>query len=491
MARIHELPPSAGSLALSLRDLGYSLETAIADIVDNSITAGATTVEVLCDLTLPEPALSILDNGTGMSDKELLLAMRHGGKGPSTPRAESDLGRFGLGLKTASFSQCRRLTVVSRKARSIAAAEWDLDYVIKKDKWTVSILDDRDTKAVPHADLLPGPGTLVLWRKLDRLFDDGSGHSREEIVNAKLALLRDHLSLVFHRFLTGEVGPKKLDIKINGHPLKPFDPFCTSNKATQKLPKEVIKIGGKKVTIQPFILPHHSRLSAREYDFYKTRSDFISNQGAYVYRNGRLMAWGDWFRLVPKGEATKLGRVQIDFPSALDEAWTIDIKKSRAHPPRIIREHLRQILPKITGAAVRVHKGRGQKLLQETDSPIWERYADRGQIRYALNQSHPIFCALIAQLDEAGAQAFGAFLEAIPASLPIDLIYSDYSNDPKSLVAKEWDEAEVLDRLRILKRELFVGVEYDAEQFLKIVCSTRLFDSQIKLVEAFARGEIG
>ena len=249
-------------------------------------------------------------------------------------------------------------------------------------------------------------------------------------------------------------------------------------------------VQGHRVEIQAFILPHHSRLSAREYDFYRTRSDFISNQGAYVYRNCRLMAWGDWFRLVPKGEATKLGRVQIDFPSALDESWTIDIKKSRARPPRIVRDHLRQILEKITGAAVRVHRGRGQRLYQETESPLWERYADHGQIRYTLNRSHPIIVQLLTRLDETGCKNLTALLEAIPAALPIDLLYTDYSSNPKSFASPRADDEEALDRLRALKLALFSDTEFDPEQFMKIVFSTRLYDDRKSLVEQFAKGEV-
>ena len=490
MARYQELPPSAASLALSLRDLGYSLETAVADIIDNSITAGANRVDVLCDLSLDQPTLSIVDNGCGMSELDLVLAMRHGGKGPQACRSANDLGRFGLGLKTASFSQCRQLTVVSRTKGETAAAEWDLDSVTAGDSWTISIHDSGEINEIPHVDLLADQGTLVVWRKLDRLFEDEQGHSRAEIVNSKLALMRDHLSLVFHRFLSGEVGQKKLIIAVNGHKLKPFDPFCTTNKGTQKLPADKIKVGGHPVEIRPFILPHHSKLTQREYDFYKSRSDFISNQGAYVYRNGRLMAWGDWFRLVPKGEATKLGRIQIDFPSALDEAWTIDIKKSRAHPPRAVREYLRQILPKVTGAAVRVHKGRGQKLFQETHSPIWERYADQGQVRYSINHTHPIICALLQKLDDGGRDTFMALIESIPASLPMDILYADYAGDPKSFASQKSDDAEALDRLRALKLGLFSDKQFEPEQFVRIVKSTHLYDDRIELVERFSKGEV-
>lgn len=486
----HDLPPSASSLILSLRDLGYSLESAVADIIDNSITAGATQVDILCDLSLPEPALSIVDNGSGMSRDGLLDALRHGAKGPKADRLPTDLGRFGLGLKTASFSQGRRLTVATKQDGRVAAAEWDLDRVVSEDRWVVQELEDHEIDAIPHIGRMDDQGTLVVWRKLDRLFEDEENQHRDSVVNDKLSALRDHLSLVFHRFLSGDVPGRKLQILVNGHPLQPFDPFCTHNKATQKLPKEAVCVQGHRIEIQAFILPHHSKLSEREYDFYRTRSDFISNQGAYVYRNYRLMAWGDWFRLIPKGEATKLGRVKIDFPSALDELWTIDIKKSRACPPRAVRDHIRQILEKITGAAVRVHRGRGQRLYQEIESPLWERYADQGHIRYALNQSHPLIVRLKSQLDEEGARLLTALLEAIPAALPIEYLYADYSSDPKSLISAKMSDEEAIDRLKTFRLNLFTAAEYNAEQFIKIVLSTGLFNDKMSLVERFAKGEV-
>jgi hypothetical protein len=490
MTQVHDLPPSAASLMLSLRDLGYSLESAVADIIDNSISASATQIEIICDLSISQPALSILDDGVGMDKDQLIAALRHGANGPRALRSPTDLGRFGLGLKTASFSQCRRLTVATRQEGVIHAAEWDLDRIVEDDRWYIQILGEEEIASIPHIERLKTQGTLVVWRILDRLFEDEEGTHRDNIVNDKLSSLRDHLSLVFHRFLEGDVPSKKVTISVNGHPLQPFDPFCTGNKATQKLPKEVVIVNDQRVEIQAFILPHHSRLSAREYEFYRTRSDFISNQGAYVYRNCRLMAWGDWFRLVPKGESTKLGRVKIDFPSALDESWTIDIKKSRARPPRVVREHLRQILQKITGAAIKVHRGRGQKLYKDIESPLWERYADHGQIRYALNRSHPIIVQLLTQLDELGHKNFTALLEAIPAALPIDMLYSDYSSDPKSFAAPKVDDEEALDRLRGLKLALYADNSFDPNHFVNIVLSTRLFEDRTALVEKFAKGEI-
>ena len=487
MAHNYHLPPSAACLSASMRDLGYSLETAVADLVDNSISADATIVDIVCDPSQARPTLAIIDNGCGMDADDIVIAMRHGSTNPKKERSHRDLGRFGLGLKTASFSQGRTLTVVSKKHTAICGAEWNLDLIESKDDWFLSILDDADIAALPYVDRLEGHGTVVIWSDLDRLIEDESGSRRDEIVNEKLDIVEKHISLVFHRYLSGDIrGQKKIAISVNGHPIEAFDPFCRKNAATQLLPEEIVYIGDAAVHMQPFILPHHSRLTAREYDFYQSRSDFISNQGAYIYRNGRLMAWGDWFRLIPKGEATKLARVQIDFPNSLDESWTIDVKKSRARPPHPVRERLRQIILKVSGRSTTVHRGRGQRLFEEVEAPVWERYADHGGIRYSLNASHPLVQRLSDRLDTEGKSHLALLMEAVSASLPVEMIYSDYSTHPREVIQAPSNDDAVTRRLRALRDAVF---DSNAKAFLEIVRSTRLFEQDMEIAEQFIREE--
>lgn len=489
MAREYTLPPSASSLSESMRDLGYTLATAVADIIDNSITAEATEVDVYCDLTCENPTLVIIDNGSGMTESDLLLAMKHGSANPKHIREPNDLGRFGLGLKTASFSQCRNLKVVSSIKSKICGAEWDMDVVSERDEWCLSILDGDDIQKIPYLDQLGKTGTAVVWTKLDRLFEDHYGSKRDEIVNEKLDLVDRHLSLVFHRFLAGEVKHNpKFEIRINRRVVEAFDPFCRKNKATQMLPKEIVRIDGKEVIIQPYILPHHSKLTTKEYDFYEDRSSFISNQGAYIYRNGRLMAWGDWFRLVPKGEATKLARVQIDFPNALDETWTIDIKKSRARPPHEVRERLRQIISKVTGTSTRIHRGRGQKLFQDSPEPLWERYSDKDKVRFELNLSHPLLQSLKIGLSKQQSSILGTYLEAVSAAIPVEMIYSDYSSAPRSIDQFSIEKFEVTQKLDKLKKSIFGSDEVNISTFRNVVYSVRMFDVHKELVDKYIEG---
>lgn len=486
MAQIIKHPPSAASLSATLRDLGYSLETAVADLVDNSISAGANSIQIVCEISENEPWLGILDNGGGLTSEELIVAMRHGAKNPNEKRDLKDLGRFGLGLKTASFSQCRKLTMVTKKNGLTSAATWDLDLIDIEDEWLLQVHDANEISLLPSISNLGSTGTAVIWRVLDRLAESESGVLREEIVAEKLEVLRLHLSLVFHRFLADEVsGFEPLSISVNGLKLRPFDPFCRKNTATQVLPEEVVHFGGEKIRMQAYILPHHSRLSAKEFELYKNRSDFISNQGVYVYRNGRLMIWGDWFRLVPKGEATKLARVQIDFSNALDEHWTIDIKKSRARPPVLVRNRLRQIINSITGRSISVHRGRAVRLHQEQKSPMWERYAERERIRFAVNTSHPLIAELRSSLNDVQSGQLQLFIESVSASLPLEMIYSDFSTSPKEMAEGQSDPLLARERLQSIKQEMFDGGPGDADLFRKVILSAKLFEGFSEVVEKF------
>ncbi len=201
--RLKRIPPRASALIESLRDVGYSLQTAVADVIDNSLTAEAECIELLCNTDSENPEMGILDDGRGMSEEELLEAMRPGTKSPLEARASSDLGRFGLGLKTASFSQCRRLTVVTRKDGLAACAVWDLDTVAEEDDWLAEF--PEDLSIVPWVERLADTGTLVVWQKLDRLLEDSSRAGQQDMMR-QIDEAASHIGFVFHRFLSGGSG---------------------------------------------------------------------------------------------------------------------------------------------------------------------------------------------------------------------------------------------------------------------------------------------
>lgn len=489
---MHEiiLAPNAASLSQSMRDIGYSLETAIADLIDNSISAGAKTIRICFEGTHTSQAcLAVIDDGSGMTEDEALEAMRPGSRNPRLKRDADDLGRFGLGLKTASFSQCKSLTVISRKHTATFATQWDLDLIAERNEWIVRVLSLEEIKALPFIDQLGTHGTCVLWQKMDRLLEDTSQAINQADIYIKLDLVERHLALIYHRYLSGEYKKPKISILVRGHQIEPFDPFCVSNRATQLLPEEIVRIDGHEVKIQPFILPHHSKLSKSEYDYYRDRNDFVSNQGAYIYRSGRLMAWGDWFRLVPKTEATKLARIRIDFPNALDEYWTIDIKKSRAQPPPQVREKLKRIADRIASQSRRVHTGRGERLFSQQQHPLWIRSVDRSGIRYSVNRNHPLLLALADNVQTDLWNALNNIFSVIESALPIEAIYADYSNTPQQFdEVPEISEEALWDAVVNISELFRVAGDLDKNYFASVILTLPPFSQHKETVQRLIEG---
>lgn len=434
-----EAAPRASVLIESMRDIGYSLQTALADIIDNSLTAGATKIEILTPPDRTHPRIGILDDGEGMTQERLLDAMRLGSRSPLEERARSDLGRFGLGLKTASFSQCRRLTVVTKRAGQTHAAIWDFEQVAKTDKWLVEIPDNPD--ALPWADRLDEHGTLVIWESLDRLVRDGTEEAFADFVK-RMDDARSHLELVFHRFISGELGHKKTQILLNNRPLVAFDPFNSTHSATDHGPIEKIRISDKEVSIQTFTLPHHKKVTTEEWERLAGKDGYVKNQGFYLYRQRRLIIYGTWFGLSRQTELGKLARVKIDMPNGLDAEWKIDVKKASAQPPFQVRERLRRIIEAMGANSRRIYTVRGKRLVSDNRLPVWNRIQDKGQIMYRINADYPLLAQFRSQLAPDLQKRFGEILEVAGAALPMDSLFADLGGEPDKIGgSKVSDEA--------------------------------------------------
>lgn len=422
------LPPHAPTLIESTRAIGYTLEAAIADIIDNSVSAVASCTDVFF-FPIGDAYIAILDDGYGMSGKELEAAMRYGSQNPNEKRDSNDLGRFGLGLKTASLSQCRILTVVSKQGNSIEACRWDIDHVIKSQDWSLLILEsESEINAIPRIQELKAleSGTLVVWQNLDRLkvgepnFERSMGRMMDDV--------RSHLSLIFHRYISGEQGLKKMQIRINNTAVEPYDPFL-ARRHTQVMADEIIDIEGAKVIVRPYILPHISELSTDEIMALGGREGLRKNQGFYVYRNKRLLVWGTWFRMMRQSELSKLARVQIDIPNELDYLWTLDIKKSTAMPPEVVRNNLGSVIERLGERSKRTWVFRGKKETRDSVVHIWDRFkGKRGGFYYSINRDHP----LIEVFNDSPPQIkqnVENILKAIETGLPLNSLYLDLSSD--------------------------------------------------------------
>lgn len=437
------LRPSAARLLESMRDIGYSFESALADIVDNSISADATKIEIVNDVDPASgPYLAIIDNGRGMSPDELTQAMQHGSRSPREVREAGDLGRFGLGLKTASFSQCRRLTVVSRQNGQLAARCWDLDLVVEKDEWILRLLDEEEISRFPLVDRIGPTGTLILWEKLDRL--DALGDHPDQVyaaLNQLFGVVRPHLALTFHRFIAPEPGDgtTKVAMSINGAPIDAIDPFARlSTPRSDPHDVEIIRMQQGEITVQAFTLPHHQRLSAEHLRALELGSSLVETQGLYVYRAKRLISGGSWLGLARRAELTKLLRVRVDVPTALDTEWSVDVRKSRARPPAAVRSRLRPIVERMTESAKRPYTYRGTRQATGSGLPMWSRITERGRVRYEINRSHPLVSAIDGLRGEP--VDLEPLLIAIEASIPLDTIYSDFGGDPHGFGQDDLDD---------------------------------------------------
>jgi len=421
--------PYAPAFIESMRAVGYSLESAIADLIDNSISALATSVRIQFR-PFDVPYVAVIDDGNGMTAEELTEAMRHGGKNPLEIRSPHDLGRFGLGLKTASLSQCRKLTVVSLKNGFLSARCWDLDLVAEREAWVLRVPDsENEIKSLPHVEelLRSGHGTVVIWQELDRLAAGES--SVESALGIKMDRVREHLALVFHRYIGGESGLPRLRIEINNNPVLPIDPFLSFHKATQLLYEDIFSVENHEIRVQPYILPHISKLTRDELRLAGGEEGLRRNQGFYIYRNRRLIIRGTWFRLARAEELTKLARVRVDIPNALDHLWTLDIKKSAAHPPEIVRRNLGRTVERIAERSRQTYTFRGRNTRRDGVIHTWNRIEGRNGISYCINRNHPGIAALNESMDDDQRRLFRCVLDTMESTYPIDALYADVATD--------------------------------------------------------------
>lgn len=424
--------PDPTSLIESMRAVGYTVESAIADLVDNSISADARLIQIQYDANSSSPYIAILDDGHGMAPDQLTEAMRHGSTNPTVERSANDLGRFGLGLKTASLSQCRKLTVISKRDGVVSARRWDLDVVEDVGQWVVVVPAASELASMPLYGRLQSQdsGTLVIWQDLDRLMA-GSANPQTEMTT-RLSPLMEHLALVFHRFTRVEGSHKAIRIILNGLPVPERDPFLASNCFRQPLEGQTIRHEKGVVSIQPFILPPVSKLKPEEIELAGGREGLKGTQGFYVYRNRRLVIWGTWFRLVPKQEFYKLTRIQVDIPNTFDELWALDIKKSAAYPPDVIRNRLRSLIDHFAGTSKTTITYRGRKTNGQTYTPAWNRIEpERGAFRYEINPDHALMVRLADLLDEQGKRLLQSTLSLLAESLPLEAIYADMCGDQR------------------------------------------------------------
>ena len=482
-------PPKASAMIEALRGLGYSTATALADVIDNSIGARADTVDILFYWDGAKSNIRVLDNGAGMDEGELNLAMRLGEKNPLDKRESHDLGRFGLGLKTASFSQCRRLSVASKKEfLPTSCLHWDLDVLAAStgDGWYLV------EGAAPESEDLLNPlipkthGTLVLWEKLDRIITYGF---REQDFLNLIDKVEQHLAMVFHRFLAGTAP--KLSLNINGKKVEPWDPFLLGHTATWSSPIQKIPGEGGTAIVQCHVLPHKDRLTTKESEKIAGPNGWTSQQGFYVYHNQRLLVAGSWLglgrgRSWTKEEAHRLARIRLDLPNTADADWKIDIRKSNARPPVSIRERLTLLAEDARERARRVFAHRGQPTRAANGAPItqaWRSEHFKEGVRYRIDLDHPAVATVLEKAAGLTTEV-QAMLRILEETIPVQRIWLDTTEAkeiPRTSFAGE-PPAEILSVLTVVYKNMVYRKNMSPELARQQLLRTEPFHSFPELV---------
>lgn len=422
--------PEASSMIETFRAIGYNIETAIADIIDNSVSANAKSIWINFEWKGSETWLSIKDDGSGMNNNELIQAMRPGSKNPLDTRHNKDLGRFGLGLKTASFSQARKLTVISKKKDfNTVFWTWDLDYVNETGKWHLIDLMPSGFDKSELSNLQSG--TIVIWNDIDRLVknlkhDDPIALDKFQII---MEQVKKHLAMVFHRFIES----KKIKLFFQDIEIKPWNPFMSDDPATQSFPEEPLQNG--KVILKGYVLPHKSKISEEKYREAEGTTGWNEHQGFYIYRNERLLLAGDWLGMFRKVEHYKLIRIQIDLPNSLDAEWQIDIKKSVARPPLFLRDQIRAYALMVRAQGVEVYRHRGksvQRLPGQQFVPLWIDHKRADKWYYKINREHPIVEKVKSLSKTEPDKAIEMLLHFIEETIPTKSIFIKETEEPEA-----------------------------------------------------------
>ncbi len=438
--------PPAKSLIQGLRCIGYNFSTALADIIDNSISSDAKHIQVLSNPDDEEPYVVIFDDGHGMGFKELDNAMTLGSNRDEKEDSEYELGRFGLGLKSASFSQCLRLTVASKNCNRINAMRYDLKKIQEKNEWLLDILDSNEIDSLPEIDLLKNAktGTLVIWQCFDKIMEE-SDSFKNSFINT-IGAAKSHIELVFHRFWDD------INISFNGHRIEKRDPFLTNAPNHQEGRTMTINVDGQDIFVTPFVLPYANSLTEDNKRMLGNPKSIYDDQGFYIYRNKRLIIRGSWLRMKIRSEFNKLARVRVDIPSSLDSLWMLDVKKSSAKIPDKIKDQLQISIKDSIVRSKREVKYIGKKE-SEAEHPLWQRIdLHGGKVKYEINRgNNPLYSALAEMLDDKQLVALNTYLDKIEEFIPKGLIVSDNA-DSLNIVNSDADsdEEELIEQVLFL-----------------------------------------
>lgn len=468
------LIPQATPLIMSLRAIGYSLETAIADIIDNSIDANASEISIILDWDSKGSYLKIEDNGKGMDFDALILAMRLGSKSPTTERSKSELGRFGMGLKTAAFSIGKRLTVKTKQNNLENVRCWDLGVIEESNEWKLFTSPLDGVSETRLGEIETTNGTIVLIENLDKVVNEPISNNKKRSFYNKIDKVRSHLNMTFHRYLEGF---DKISIKLNDNSLEAWDPFYSKSLATQALSKDRYVVNGHKMDVQIFILPHHSKLDKEELLVAQGYLGWKAHQGFYIYRNKRLLIGGSWLGLYNIEESWNLARIRIDIGNDSDFDWQIDIKKSKATPPLEVQDTLKHLGYMAQRKSHEVYYRRNIQGVKDSSNKnanefYWEQVTSKSGMKYKINKNHSLLKEIEELLDDELKSKLNYYLFGMEEYSPSNIYTKPPQLDEKY---EEMNENTLKKIGNIIKYYKLENISFTVDELFNQICSYESF----------------
>jgi hypothetical protein len=409
--------PNPEYLIKSIAEQGYSLESALADLMDNSITANATKIEVLINMEHEPYTLFLADNGSGMDEEALKANMQFPSNSPEELRNISDLGRFGLGMKTASFSQTRCFTVLSRKkgTKTYYGRTWDVDYLRQVKKWRLivntqeeisNLIQFYESLSSDHLNCFENfdANTIVVWKglyKFENYLDKG---------NRQLALRKqitevtsDYLSLVFHRYMEQTSNP--LQIRINNNLISPFNPFPTNLTDFRPIEYKQKNFSTDTIKIEGFVLPSRSIDESQSISIWTTKNrSLMDMEGIYIYRADRLIHFGGWNGIIKKAPRLQLARLRVDIGNSVDHLLHLNVAKSQIEIPHDLTSAFEKYIEELKIEAEREYYNRGIRKFphkgKENNLQLFERKASNKGTLLEINSNFPLLKNLIDELEK-------------------------------------------------------------------------------------------
>lgn len=407
--------PNPEYLIKSIAEQGYSLESALADLIDNSITAKSDKIEILIKMEEEPFTLFISDNGIGMDEKELKASMQFPSNSLEDERNAFDLGRFGLGLKTASFSQTRCFTVLSRKrgTKYYSGRTWDVNYLKKVGKWHLLVNTKEEIAKLLQQYRFLSEGhlkrfenfeanTIVIWNGLYKYENYLEENNRQSALKKQITeITSDYLSLVFHRYLEQRANP--LQIRINNNLIIPFNPFPTSISDFRPIEFKQKHFSTDTIKIEGFILPSRSIDESQSISIWTTKNrSLMDMEGIYIYRADRLILFGGWNGLIKKAPRLQLARLRVHIGNSVDHLLHLNVAKSQIEIPHDLRVAFEKYIDELKTQAEREFFNRGIRKFssnrKEDNVQLFERIPSNKGTLLEVNSRFPLLKSLMGEL---------------------------------------------------------------------------------------------